>query len=193
MHRRGVVHRDIAPDNIILLPDGRLKLIDFGAARSYVGDKSMTVVVKKGFAPVEQYMRKGSNASTDVYALAATIYYCITGIVPPDSAERQYGEAVMTAPSALGAVLLPVQEYALEKALELQPKERIQTVAGLKEQLFSENTVTDAQKTDSERTGRASREKSPARKKHQKSESAKASELWQHQQNYSPSPLAYRQ
>ena len=135
MHRRGVVHRDIAPDNIILLPDGRLKLIDFGAARSYVGDKSMTVVVKKGFAPVEQYMRKGSNASTDVYALAATIYYCITGIVPPDSAERQYGEAQLTAPSLLGADLLPQQEQALEKALEIQPKARTQTVEELMNEL----------------------------------------------------------
>ena len=131
MHQRGVVHRDIAPDNIILLPDGRLKLIDFGAARSYVGDKSMTVVVKKGFAPVEQYMRKGSNASTDVYALAATIYYCITGIVPPDSAERQYGEAQLQAPTVLGVELSREQERALEKALEIQPKERTQHVTEL--------------------------------------------------------------
>ena len=131
MHRRGVVHRDIAPDNIIMLPDGRMKLIDFGSARSYVGDKSMTVVVKKGFAPVEQYMRKGSNASTDVYALAATIYYCITGIVPPDSAERQYGEAELLAPTSLGIELSHAQELALEKALEIQPKERTQTVVEL--------------------------------------------------------------
>ena len=129
MHRRGVVHRDIAPDNIIMLSSGQMKLIDFGAARSYVGDKSMTVVVKKGFAPVEQYMRKGSNASTDVYALAATIYYCITGIVPPDSAERQYGEAQLIAPSLLGADLLPHQEQALERALEIQPRDRTQSVA----------------------------------------------------------------
>ena len=131
MHSRGVVHRDIAPDNIIMLPDERLKLIDFGAARSYVGDKSMTVVVKKGFAPVEQYMRKGSNASTDVYALAATIYYCVTGIIPPDSAERQYGEAELLAPTALGIEVSHGQERVLEKALEIQPKDRTQTIAEL--------------------------------------------------------------
>lgn len=129
MHRRGVVHRDIAPDNIIMLPSGQLKLIDFGAARSYVGDKSMTVVVKKGFAPVEQYMRKGSNASTDIYALAATIYYCITGIVPPDSVERQYGEADLRAPTELGAELSEAQELVLEKALAIQPNERTQSIA----------------------------------------------------------------
>ena len=131
MHQRGVIHRDIAPDNIIMLPDGQLKLIDFGAARSYVGDKSMTVVVKKGFAPVEQYMRKGGNASTDIYALAATIYFCITGIIPPDSAERQYGEAELLAPTSLGVELSCEQERALEKALEIQPKDRIQSVAEL--------------------------------------------------------------
>ena len=137
MHRRGVIHRDIAPDNIIMLPDGRLKLIDFGAARSYVGDKSMTVVVKKGFAPVEQYMRKGSNASTDVYALAATIYYCITGIVPPDSAERQYGEAMLQSPIMLGADLLPYQESALEQALEIQPRDRLQSIEDFLKALFN--------------------------------------------------------
>ena len=131
MHQRGVVHRDIAPDNIILMPDGQMKLIDFGAARSYVGDKSMTVVVKKGFAPIEQYMRHGSTAATDVYALAATIYYCITGVVPPDSAERQYEEDKLKSPTSLGAELSKEQERALLKALEIQPKQRTQTVAEL--------------------------------------------------------------
>ena len=131
MHQRGVVHRDIAPDNIILTPDGQMKLIDFGAARSYVGDKSMTVVVKKGFAPIEQYMRKGSSAYTDVYALAATIYYCITGVVPPDSAERQYDEDMLKSPISLGAELSKEQERAILKALEVQPKKRTQTVAEL--------------------------------------------------------------
>ena len=131
MHQRGVVHRDIAPDNIILMPDGQMKLIDFGAARSYVGDKSMTVVVKKGFAPIEQYMRHGSTTATDVYSLAATIYYCITGTVPPDSAERQYEEDMLKSPTSLGAELSKEQERALLKALEIQPKQRTQTVAEL--------------------------------------------------------------
>lgn len=128
MHHRGVVHRDIAPDNIILMPDGQMKLIDFGAARSFVGDKSMTVVVKKGFAPIEQYMRKGSSAYTDVYALAATIYYCITGTVPPDSAERAYEGALLKDPVALGADLSLSQKKAIEQALEVQPTKRTQSI-----------------------------------------------------------------
>ena len=136
MHQRGVVHRDIAPDNIILTPDGQLKLIDFGAARSYVGDKSMTVVVKKGFAPIEQYMRHGSNAATDVYALAATIYYCITGIVPPDSAERQIDNAPIGPPSTLGVDIMLQQEKALIKALEINPQNRTQNILEFMSQLY---------------------------------------------------------
>ena len=128
MHERGVIHRDIAPDNIILMPDGQMKLIDFGAARSYVGDKSMTVVVKKGFAPVEQYLSKGSTAASDVYALAATIYYCITGKVPPDSAERQYDSAPLPSPSSLGVDITPQQDKALFHALQIQQKERTQSM-----------------------------------------------------------------
>jgi len=135
MHQRGVIHRDIAPDNIIMLADGQLKLIDFGAARYFAGDKSMTIVVKKGFAPVEQYMRKGSNAATDVYALAATIYYCLTGMVLPDSVERQYGEAVYQAPTALGVALSGLQERALDKALQVDQKDRTQSVADLMKDL----------------------------------------------------------
>lgn len=143
MHQRGVIHRDIAPDNIILQPDGRLKLIDFGAARSYLGEKSMSVVVKKGFAPVEQYLRTGLNASTDVYAIAASIYFCITGMVPPDSAERQYGDLPMQSPISLGADLTPAQEQALARALEIQPKNRTQTVAQFIGELYGEIPVEE--------------------------------------------------
>ena len=138
MHERGVIHRDIAPDNIVMLADGQMKLIDFGAARSYVGSKSMTMVVKKGYAPVEQYMSKGSSSSTDVYALSATIYYCITGKVPADSAERQYDDAPLVSPISLGADITPKQEQALLKALNIQAKDRIQTVQEFLEALQEE-------------------------------------------------------
>ena len=143
MHQRGVVHRDIAPDNIILLPDGQMKLIDFGAARSFFGDRSMTVVVKKGFAPVEQYLTKGSTAATDVYALAASIYYCITGTVPLDSAERQYDNLPLQAPTTLGAALTPTQEKALGHALEIQQKTRTQSVQEFLDQLAAKEILPE--------------------------------------------------
>ena len=152
MHQRGVVHRDIAPDNIILSSDGQMNLIDFGSARSYVGDKSMTVVVKKGFAPVEQYLTKGTTSSTDVYALAATIYYCITGTVPMDSAERQYDEIPLQSPSSLGADITPLQEKALGRALAVQQKDRTQSIQAFLDDLWakSEPSPVPIRKTQKE-------------------------------------------
>ena len=123
LHQAGVIHRDIGPDNVMLMPDGTLKLLDFGCARSMEDGKSMTVLVKEGFAPVEQYMSRGQGAYTDVYALSATIYYTLTGIIPPSSVAR-LEEDTMRRPNAAGANLTPTQEDALMWGLTVQPKFR---------------------------------------------------------------------
>ena len=83
MHQRGVLHRDIAPDNIMWMPDGSFKLLDFGCARAMEDGRSMSVLLKPGFAPFEQYQTRGQGDYTDLYALCATIYYCITGLCLP--------------------------------------------------------------------------------------------------------------
>lgn len=136
MHDAGVLHRDIAPDNIMLMPDGSLKLLDFGCARSLEDGRSMTVVLKPGFAPIEQYQTRGQGPYTDLYALCATIYYCITGKIPPASPERLTSTFdgqpdPLPAPSALGVAISPEQEQILMWGLALQPSVRPQSMETL--------------------------------------------------------------
>lgn len=90
-HSAGVLHRDISPDNIMICKDKKIKLIDFGAARQIFAESSsnLTVVLKPGYTPVEQYTKKGiQGAWTDIYALGASIYYALTGVVLDDPYER---------------------------------------------------------------------------------------------------------
>ena len=134
VHQTGMIHRDIAPDNIIMSQDGSLTLLDFGSARYYFGEetKSLSVVLKPGYAPYEQYSRKGSQGAwTDVYALCATIYKCITGETPPDALDRAINDELKK-PSELGVRLPAAVETALMKGLAIFPKDRLQTVGELR-------------------------------------------------------------
>ena len=97
IHEKGLIHRDISPSNIMLLNDGSLVLLDFGATReiSKEGEKSLSIVLKPGFAPEEQYRTKGEQGPwTDIYALSATMYKMITGETPDDSMNRLFKDDV---------------------------------------------------------------------------------------------------
>lgn len=150
IHKEGIIHRDIAPDNIMITPDRRPLLIDFGAARGDTGMKSvsMDVVIKYGFAPVEQYKQHGTlSPATDIYAAAATYYYAITGHIPPESIERVSGEDPLLSPCVYGAQIEKKTEDALIKALSVQPNNRYQSmedfIEGLKPMMSIPLTVKD--------------------------------------------------
>ncbi|MDO5132800.1 MAG: protein kinase [Eubacteriales bacterium] len=126
VHYRNIIHRDIKPDNIIVSEDGSAKLIDFGAARYNQGEnsKSLTSVLTPGYAPLEQYFSRGRQGPwTDVYALAATAYFCITGKVPIDSVERSVIDD-LEKPSELGVSIPDYAEAALMKALAVKEGDR---------------------------------------------------------------------
>ena len=137
VHEGGIIHRDISPDNIMIARDGTVKLLDFGAAREF-GDgdnKSLSVMLKHGYAPAEQYSSRGvQGPHTDVYALSATIYKAITGITPEDSMDRVF-EDRLAAPGQLGAALPAYQEAALMKGLAVRAENRFRTVGELGEAL----------------------------------------------------------
>lgn len=138
IHKQGLIHRDISPDNIMMLKSGRLKLLDFGAAREVTGDKSLSVVLKPGYAPEEQYRSKGKQGSwTDVYAMCATIYKCITGVTPDESMQRVF-EDELKPPSALGVSIPASQETALMQGLSVKSSDRIQTIDALRKAFLPE-------------------------------------------------------
>ena len=131
IHSLGLLHRDISPDNIMILKDGRAKLIDFGATRQYVSDRTndMSVLIKPGFAPIEQYSRSGRQGPwSDVYALAATYYYIVSGKRPLQSIDRCTGE-IQTPLCNLKPEIPKAVSDVIDHALELDHKDRIQSMA----------------------------------------------------------------
>ena len=138
IHSQGLIHRDISPDNIMVLPDGRIKLMDFGAARDYTefGEKSLSIVLKPGYAPPEQYQTHGIQGPwTDIYALCATMYKCITGENPPDAIERVMDDYLKKI-SAFGIPVLPQIEEAIIKGMSVSAQDRYQDIKDFCEALY---------------------------------------------------------
>ena len=134
VHREGITHRDVTPDNIYISKDGEIKLLDFGSARYSIGDKSksLDVVLKAGYAPKEQYRRRGKQGPyTDVYSLAACFYAAITGYLPPESLKR-IGKDKIVKISARGIKIPRALENAIMKGLSINAANRFQSMEEFK-------------------------------------------------------------
>lgn len=144
VHALNLLHRDISPDNIYITSRGESRLLDFGAARFALGDgKSVSVILKHGYAPEEQDSSHGNQGPwTDVYAMGATFYRCITGMLPPDSVERIRVDA-LKAPSELGIIIPRHIEQAILKALAVKTEDRFPNMGALLRTLRGEVPVRE--------------------------------------------------
>lgn len=138
LHEHGILHRDISPDNIMVLGDGSLKLLDFGGAKIQANTGlSNMVIAKKGYTPIEQYHTDGNQGVwTDVYAMAATIYFCITGQVPEESIQRVEKDTLKK-PSELGVSMPKKQEAVLLKGLAVKGQDRYRSMEEFRRELLS--------------------------------------------------------
>lgn len=125
-----------SPDNIFITNDGRAVLIDFGSVRSYVYTDRMTTILKRGYAPLEQYREKGVFGPwTDIYALSVTIYRLLSGVMPPESISRVLDDKLIPLEKLVNG--LPEGVYvALEGGLKIDHEKRTQSLEKFRSQLF---------------------------------------------------------
>lgn len=143
LHRQQIYHRDVAPDNILILNgSGRPVILDFGAARRVIGDmtQALTVILKTGYAPVEQYaevpdMRQGPW--TDIYALAAVSHYALKGVTPPASVGRMINDSYKPLRTVLAGQYSDGLLSAIDQALSVKPENRFQDMESFRKQLTS--------------------------------------------------------
>ena len=143
LHAEHCLHRDIAPDNILVLKDSMPLLLDFGAARRVIGDlrKALTVIVKPGFAPLEQYadtVKMKQGPWTDVYALGAVAHFILTGQAPAPAVSRMVADEVVPLRLRFKGRYSDALLGAIDTALTVNPERRPQSIAALRSLLTSE-------------------------------------------------------
>jgi serine/threonine protein kinase/alpha-tubulin suppressor-like RCC1 family protein len=155
VHQSGIIHRDISPDNIMITQEGNMKLIDFGAARFASGDnteRSLTIILKHGYAPAEQYQSHGNQGAwTDVYAICATMYRMITGSVPPSAMDRLHNDTLADFKNMGFNVSEQVAYAIIDKGLAIKVENRYQNMDQLLQGLYySSNKKVHRVKKDNE-------------------------------------------
>lgn len=156
VHRLNIVHCDISPETIMITNSGEIKLLDFGATRyvTTANSKSLSIILKRGYAPEEQYRSRGVRGPwTDVYALAAVMYRMITGIVPPESVERVLVDELKE-PSKLGITIPENIENALMNALNVYQEERTPSAEVFLKELNSQTVKRIKVKKRKNKTGK---------------------------------------
>src|SRR5512138_2962639 len=159
LHRAQALHRDIAPDNILMLPDGNPVLLDFGAARRVITDRTqaLTAILKPGYAPIEQYGESPALKQgpwTGLYALAGVIHFAITGAAPTPAVTRTITDPLVPLSQAASGRYSAQFLRALDEALSVNPANRPQSVAAFRAQLELDQvprTVTRAAAQSAER------------------------------------------
>ena len=150
-HSKGVLHRDIAPDNIFLKKNGMPMLIDFGSARNAIAKESQTLsaIAKDGYSPPEQYtVNKEQTPATDIYALGAVMYRMVTGEKPPNSTQRQTDileEKKDPVDSSLDKYKSKYSKNfieAIRKSLNITQSKRFNSIEELQRALFSNSNST---------------------------------------------------
>lgn len=151
IHSNKLLHRDISPDNIMIQYDGKIKLIDFGAARSIENqaESGMTVMLKHGYAPIEQYSRTGAQgAYTDVYGICAVLYRMLTGAMPSEATDRVQKDNLIPIRKLIKGVPKHIAR-AIEKGLSVMPENRQQSMQELYDELYISDKGLTRQKLDS--------------------------------------------
>jgi non-specific serine/threonine protein kinase len=146
LHNEKCYHRDVAPDNVLVLPNGRSVLMDFGAARRIIGGmtQALTTVLKPGYAPVEQYSDDGTlkqGAWTDVYAVGGLLYHAMTGKVPVQAISRMISDPLKPVAQASGGRFSASLCEAVTRAMAVMPADRFQTIRELRQALGWESVV----------------------------------------------------
>lgn len=146
MHQKHILHRDISPENLMYGPDHTLTLIDFGAAREFStdDDENLTVILKRGYAPEEQY-HSGSRqgAWTDVYAVCAVLYHMLTGILPQEADKRAENDQLTPLSRLPQISVRPSVCHAIEKGLQVDALERYASMKALMKDLYADSAYAE--------------------------------------------------
>lgn len=149
IHSKDILHRDVTPDNVIVTPEQKIVLIDFGSARKFIDNKTQrqTTIVKPGYAPLEQHSaRSRKGAFTDIYSVGAVFYYLLTGERPMDATERVLEK--MKEPIELNPNIPPQINAIIMKAMEMDGEMRYQSAKELIDDIFSDEPISTEKPED---------------------------------------------